>query len=119
MTNSEIIFTLSTLRDKLNTNDRKCIEEAIGIIADVEPNRLVTGFDFVENVNMDLEGNLPVWMEFRDQKNDGWGIIDKSYIDDDPSNYNITVRYWFRCPTYAETSATPWDKDFLIRKERR
>lgn len=83
------------------------------ILALLKP-RLLSEEDFINNPNVDSEGNLPAWIEYRrdedwaeywDDTKDEWAIVRKT-------NFKaIGYRCWNAKPSKEQMETTDWQKE--------
>ena len=85
--------------------------EAIALLKAQEP-RLLTADDFVNNPDVDHDGFLPAWIEYR--RDGDWD----EYWEGQPDEWGVcradrlvyeTMRYWTSRPTKEQMEATPWN----------
>ena len=82
-----------------------------GEVNDITP-RLITKADFIDNPNVDQDGCLPAWVEYR--RDGDWA----EYWEDDPDYWGIVrddknleaegYRCWTSKPSLEQREATPW-----------
>lgn len=97
-------------RDKIAMLDAMIVADALALL---KP-RLLSEEDFIDNPNVDSEGNLPAWIEFRrdkdwaeywDDTKDEWAIVRKT-------NFKATgYRCWNAKPSKEQMKATEWEKE--------
>ena len=90
-----------------------CTPMARDVLSMLKP-RLLTDADFIDNPNVDSEGNLPAWIEYRrdedwaeywDDTKDEWAIVRKT-------NFKATgYRCWNAKPSKEQMEATEWEKE--------
>lgn len=96
--------------------DGSCLQDLLIAAHDLleaqEP-RLLTDDDFANNPNVDHDGFLPAWIEYR--RDGDWN----EYWGGQPDEWGVcradrlgveSLRYWTSCPTDAHREATPWGK---------
>lgn len=84
---------------------------AITLLKDQEP-RLITSAYFENNLNLDAEGLLPAWIEYRrdgewagywEGTHDEWSVVSKTSIEGEG------YRCWTAKPTAEQRKAAKWD----------
>lgn len=83
----------------------------IALLKAQEPH-IVTIADYVNNPNVDKDGNLAVWRESRRLNgiayhNDGWVILNRNRVE---GWFNSEmIRFWTSRPTDEQREAIPWN----------
>lgn len=87
------------------------VYDTLALLKAQEP-RLVTEQDFESNPNVDHDGCLPAWIEYR--RDEDWG----EYWEDQPDEWGFckedsivyeSMRYWTSRPDEKRRAETPWE----------
>lgn len=90
----------------------KLCEDAIKLVEAQKPH-VMTSNDFKNNPNVDNEGYLPAWVEYR--RTDGWDEYWEDQSDEwasiraETTEPHESRRYWTGKPTQAQMEETLWN----------
>ena len=110
----EELLEQSRYNDSVGWNpdcDTETLEDAIALLKAQEP-RVMTAEDFENNPDVDHDGFLPAWIEYRrdgdwdeywEGQPDEWGVCKADRI------VYESMRYWTSRPTDEQREATPWE----------
>lgn len=111
MTNQRAIILLSQMYiPAFGEEEKQAIDKAIEALTAQEP-RLMAENDFENNPDVDHDGFLPAWIEYR--RDGDWN----EYWEGQPDEWGVcradrlvygSMRYWTSRPTDAQREKEPW-----------